>query len=72
MICTLNNLLHKISLQLQAQSISKLKFPLYNKPLRIEAPTNISPSKSPLKKQYMPRGLFSELYGNLSSAARIV
>ena len=46
-----------------AQSILKRKFPSVNKPLRIQAPPKISPSKRALEK-YKPRGLFSEFHGN--------
>ena len=44
-----------------AQSILKRKFPFVDKPLRIQAPSKISPSKRALEK-YKPRGLFSEFY----------
>ena len=45
-----------------AQSISKRKVPFVHKPLRIQAPPKISPSKRAFEK-YKPRGLFSEFYG---------
>ena len=45
-----------------AQSILKRKFSSVDKPLRIQAPPKISPSKRAFEK-YKPRGLFSEFYG---------
>ena len=44
------------------QSILKRKFPSVDKPLRINAPPKISPSKRASEK-YKPWGLFSEFYG---------
>ena len=38
-----------------------------DKPLRIQAPPKISPSKRAFEK-YKPRGLFSEFYGNMLSS----
>ena len=40
----------------------KRKFPSMDKPLRIQTPPKISPSKRAFEK-YKPRGLFSEFYG---------
>ena len=48
-----------------AQSILKCKFPFVDKPLRIKAPSDISPSKRAFER-YKPWGLFSEFYANFS------
>ena len=45
-----------------AQLILKRKSPSVHKPLQIEAPPKISPSKRAFEKS-KPRGLFSEFYG---------
>ena len=50
------------------QSILKRKFPSVDKPLRILAPPKIDPSKRAFEI-YKPRGLFSEFYGSLCTAA---
>ena len=42
----------------------KRQFPSVDKPLRIQAPQKISPSKRAFEK-YKPRGVFSEFYGIL-------
>ena len=48
--------------QIQSKTKQKRKFPSVDKPLQIQAPPKISPSKRAFEK-YKPRGLFSEFYG---------